>query len=187
MGYGSSGYGDMGYGDMGYGFDGYGDMGYGDMGYGFDGYGDMGYGDMGYGFDSYGDMGYGDMGYGFDGYAPEPSMIEKLFERNEAGQFQLVYPESPAISFTDADDAAIGAYFERKMAEATALDMEFLEAYRSYESAIHQPWNDFLTKAEELTVRGIEMDAKTDQEIVTWVASNTFVDGESLYDKYPQV
>ena len=118
---------------------------------------------------------------------PEPSMIEKLFELNEAGQFQLVYPESPAISFTDADDAAIGAYFEGKMAEATELDMEFLEAYRSYESAVHQPWNDFLTKVEDLTVRGMQMGAKNDQEIVTWVANNTFVDGQSLYDKYPEV
>ena len=31
------------------------------------------------------------------------------------------------------------------------------------------------------------MDAKTDQEIVTWMASNTFINGESLMDKYPQV
>ena len=39
--------------------------------------------------------------------APEPTMVEKLFEKNEEGQFQLVWPESPAISFTDADDAEI--------------------------------------------------------------------------------
>ena len=31
----------------------------------------------------------------------------------------------------------------------------------------------------------MEMDAKTDQEVVEWMARNTFVDGESLYDKYP--
>ena len=76
---------------------------------------------------------------------PEPSMIEKLFEINDAGQFQLVYPESPAISFTDADDAAIQAYFEGKMAEATELDMEFLEAYKTYMSAVQQPYDDFIT------------------------------------------
>ena len=118
---------------------------------------------------------------------PEPSAIEKLFELNEAGQFQLVHPKNPRISFTDADDAKIKKYFEGKMADATALDMEFLEAWNNYESAVHQPWDDFLTKVEELTVRGIEMDAKTDQEVVTWVTQNTFVDGESLYEKYPQV
>ena len=31
------------------------------------------------------------------------------------------------------------------------------------------------------------MDAKTDQEIVEWMASNTFINGESLMDKYPQI
>jgi hypothetical protein len=118
---------------------------------------------------------------------PEPSAVEKLFELNEAGQFQLVHPKSPAISFTDADDAAIQAYFEGKMAESTALDMEFLDAWKNYESVVSQPWNDFLTKVEDLTVRGMQMGAKNDQEIITWMAQNTFVDGESLYDKYPQV
>jgi hypothetical protein len=31
------------------------------------------------------------------------------------------------------------------------------------------------------------MDAKTDQQIVEWMASNTFINGEALIDKYPQV
>jgi hypothetical protein len=31
------------------------------------------------------------------------------------------------------------------------------------------------------------MDAKTDQEIVEWMASNTFINGEALIDKYPQI
>ena len=78
---------------------------------------------------------------------------------------------------TDADDAAIKAWFEDKMAEATAHDMEFVQAYENYESAVSQPYNDFLTKVEDLTVRGLQMDAKTDQEIVEWMAKNTFVDG----------
>ena len=54
-------------------------------------------------------------------------------------------PVGPAISFTDADDAAIKAWFDGKMADATALDMEFLEAWKTYESAVQQPYNDFLT------------------------------------------
>ena len=33
----------------------------------------------------------------------------------------------------------------------------------------------------------MDMGAKNDQEIITWMSQNTFVDGESLYDKYPQV
>ena len=63
---------------------------------------------------------------------PQPTLAEKLFERNEAGQFQLVWPKQPAISVTDADDAAIQAWFEGKMAESTELDMEFLQAYKDY-------------------------------------------------------
>ena len=86
---------------------------------------------------------------------PEPTLAEKLFELNEDGQFQLVWPKNPAITFTDADDAAIKAWFDGKMDEATALDMEFLEAYKDYESAVHAPYNDFLTEVEDLTVRGI--------------------------------
>ena len=31
------------------------------------------------------------------------------------------------------------------------------------------------------------MDAKTDQEIFEWMASNTFINGEALIDKYPQI
>jgi len=118
---------------------------------------------------------------------PEPSLAEKLFELNEDGQFQLVWPKQPAISVTDADDEAVKAWFEGKMAEATALDMEFLQAYKDYLSVISQPYNDFLTQVEDLTVRGMQMGAKNDQEIVEWITKNTFVDGESLYDRYPEV
>ena len=63
---------------------------------------------------------------------PEPSLAEKLFELNEDGQFQLVWPKQPAITVTDADDQAIMAWFEGKMAESTELDMEFLQAYKDY-------------------------------------------------------
>ena len=95
---------------------------------------------------------------------------EKLFEKNEDGQFQLVWPKQPAISVTDADDQAVMAWFEGKMAESTALDMEFVQAYKDYQSAISQPYNDFLTQVEDLTVRGMQMGAKNDQEIFTWIA-----------------
>ena len=78
---------------------------------------------------------------------------------------------------TDADDAAIKAWFDGKVAESTALDMEFYQAFKDYESAVSQPYNDFITQVEDLTVRGMQMDAKTDQEIFEWVAKNTFVDG----------
>ena len=36
--------------------------------------------------------------------------------------------------------------------------------------SIAEPWNEFVTAAEEYTVRGSELDAKTDQEVLTWIA-----------------
>ena len=42
-----------------------------------------------------------------------------------------------------------------------------------------------MTAAEEYTVRGAELDAKTDQEVFTWIAENTFIDGVAAIDKYP--
>ena len=76
---------------------------------------------------------------------PEPTLAEKLFELNEEGQFQLVWPKHPAVSFTDADDAAVMEWWAAKNAEATALDQEFIDAYKNYESVVSQPYNDFLT------------------------------------------
>ena len=78
-------------------------------------------------------------------YEPEPTLAEKLFELNDQGQFQLVWPKNPAITFTDADDAAVMEWWSAKNAEATALDQEFINAYKHYESAVSQPYNDFLT------------------------------------------
>ena len=63
---------------------------------------------------------------------PEPSLAEKLFELNEDGQFQLVWPKKPTITVTDADDQAIMAYLEGKLAESNALDMEYLQALKDY-------------------------------------------------------
>ena len=50
-----------------------------------------------------------------------------------------------------------------------------------------QPKDEFLTEVEELTVRGIKLDYKTKEEILTWMASNTFINGEAAIDKYPQI
>jgi hypothetical protein len=42
---------------------------------------------------------------------PEPTLAEKLFELNDEGQFELVWPNNPTISVTDADDAAIAEWW----------------------------------------------------------------------------
>ena len=53
--------------------------------------------------------------------------------------------------------------------------------------AIELPTENFMTRAENLSDEGREIGLKTDEEIVRFVANNTFVDGESLNEIYPQV
>lgn len=54
-------------------------------------------------------------------------------------------------------------------------------------NAITEPWNDFVTRAEELSIEDAKIDAQTEEEIIRFVADNTFVDGVSLTDKYPEI
>ena len=42
-------------------------------------------------------------------------------------------------------------------------------------------------RAEELSIKDAKLDAQTDEEIIRFIADNTFVDGVSLTDKYPQI
>ena len=44
-----------------------------------------------------------------------------------------------------------------------------------------------MTRAEELSVEDAKLDAQTDEEVIRFIADNTFVDGVSLTDKYPQI
>ena len=53
--------------------------------------------------------------------------------------------------------------------------------------AIELPTENFMARAENLSDEGREIGLQTDEEIVRFVANNTFVDGESLNEIYPQV
>ena len=64
---------------------------------------------------------------------------------------------------------------------------KWADAWIAYEDAITRPWNDFVTRAEELSIEDAKLDAQTDEEIIRFIADNTFVDGVSLTDKYPQI
>lgn len=44
-----------------------------------------------------------------------------------------------------------------------------------------------MTRAEELSVEDAKLDAQTDEEVIRFVADNTFVDGVSLTDTYPEI
>ena len=97
----------------------------------------------------------------------------------------MVKPENPTISFTDVDDSKAKEWMDEKMEETESWEQEWADVWSHYMNSISEPWNQFVTAAEEYTVRGAELDAKTDQEVFTWIAENTFIDGVAAIDKYP--
>ena len=91
----------------------------------------------------------------------------------------------PRISFNDVDEQEIRVWVAGKEVEASEHNQQWVEAWRSYEQAVAQPWDDFVTRAEELTVSGAKMDMQTKEEVISFIAENTFVDGVSLSETFP--
>ena len=44
-----------------------------------------------------------------------------------------------------------------------------------------------MTNAEDLIIEGNKMDAQTKEEVISFVAENTFIDGQSLSEVFPRV
>lgn len=117
----------------------------------------------------------------------QPS-IEDLFELNDEGRYELELPELdlPEISFNDASDTADA--WKASTADAyAAIDQQWVDAWKSYEAAITKPWNDFVTEAERIQRRQDQLDIQTTEDVVNFIANNTFVDGKSLQDTYPEI
>ena len=53
----------------------------------------------------------------------------KVFERNDAGQWQFRQPDLPKISFADVDKEAIRAWVESKETEAELQDQKWVSAW----------------------------------------------------------
>lgn len=53
--------------------------------------------------------------------------------------------------------------------------------------AIEAPWNAFIDRAEQISDEDVEIGMQTDQEYIRFIAENTFVDGKSLSEVYPQI
>ena len=115
--------------------------------------------------------------------------FKDLFEKNEDGRWQLVDRklDLPQLSFSDVDPAEIEEWYQGKMEISSEQGQKWADAWIAYQDAITQPWNDFVYRAEEFAVEGAELDMQTDEEIIRFIADNTFVDGVSLTDKYPQI
>ena len=117
----------------------------------------------------------------------QPS-IEDLFELNDEGRYELDLPELdlPEISFNDA--SATADAWKASTADAyAAIDQQWVDAWKSYEAAITQPWNDFVTEAERIQRERDQLDIQTTEDVVNFIANNTFVDGKSLQDTYPEI
>ena len=125
--------------------------------------------------------------YYYEEEEPQPSMISQLFEQNEAGQWTVVVPEIPTLSFSDVDEAEIDSWAADKEAAYEGLNQKWADAWTSYVDAIQTPWNDFVTQAESLDREGAEMDIATMEEMITFIANNTFIDGASLSETFPSI
>ena len=53
--------------------------------------------------------------------------------------------------------------------------------------AVAEPWNSFVDEAEGLALEDKKLELDTDEEVIRYLADNTFVDGVSLMDTYPQI
>lgn len=56
----------------------------------------------------------------------EPSFISKLFEKNEQGQWALVAPQIPKVSFSDVSDEEIESWAEDKEEAYNAMNEKWV-------------------------------------------------------------
>ena len=114
----------------------------------------------------------------------------KVFEKNDDGQWQrkrkYELPNLPTISFSEVDPEAARAWVESKKAEDALQDQKWVDAIEAYVAAVEEPWHAFLDQAEQLTDENIKMGMETNEEYISYIANNTFVDGKSLSEILPQ-
>ena len=85
------------------------------------------------------------------------------------------------------DEEAVRAWVESKETAAGLQDQKWVDAWQAYQDAITAPWNAFLDRAEQISDEDIKIGMQTDQEYITFIAENTFVDGKSLKEVFPQI
>ena len=113
----------------------------------------------------------------------------RVFDKNAEGRWEVsrdIVPDLPQLSFSDVDKAAVADWLASKEESMELQDAKWAEAWQTYMDAVAQPWNDFLTQAEKLSDEYVESGIQTDQEIMRFIAENTFVDGKSLSEVFPQ-
>lgn len=114
--------------------------------------------------------------------------LDDIFELNDEGRYELreLDLDLPEISFAD-NEAQAEQWVADTEAAYAAIDQMWVDAWKSYEAAIQQPWNDFLDEAERLTAARGYLEIQNAQEVVNFVANNTYVDDETLNEAVPQI
>ena len=64
---------------------------------------------------------------------------------------------------------------------------KWADAWISYQNSIREPWNNFVDQAEKIAYEHDSHNLETDEEVIRFIADNTFVDGISLTNTYPQI
>ena len=121
--------------------------------------------------------------------APEPTAAEKfasMFELNEEGRWEVAKrPDLPQLSWSDVDPVEIEAWYQGKVDLETEQGQKWSDAWIAYMDAVAEPWNSFVDEAEGLALEDDTLRLETDEEVIRYLANNTFVDGDSLMDTYP--
>ena len=112
--------------------------------------------------------------------------MDDVFEMNDHGEWQFKAPDVPKITFNDIDQKAIDNWATEKEAVYRDMDSRWAEAWKSYQAAIAKPWDDFLTSVEGLIQEGHDQDWKTNEEVFTFICNNTYIDGKSIAEKFPE-
>ena len=114
----------------------------------------------------------------------------RVFEQNDAGQWQRknkLLPNLPTISYSDVDPEAFRTWVESKKAENELQDQKWVDAIEAYVDAIEEPWHAFLDQAEQLSDENFKMGMQNSEEVISYIADNTFVDGKSLNEIFPEI
>jgi len=121
----------------------------------------------------------------------EPTAAEKfasMFEQNEAGQWEIAKrPELPKLSWSDVDPVEIEAWYQGKVDLETEQGQKWSDAWIAYMDAVAEPWNSFVDQAEALALEDDTLRLETDEEVIRYLSNNTFLDGVSLMDTYPEI
>ena len=121
----------------------------------------------------------------------EPTPAEKftsMFELNEEGRWEVAKrPSLPQLSWSDVDPVEIEQWYQGKVDLETAQGQKWADAWIQYMDAVAEPWNTFVDQAEALALEDDQIRLETDEEVIRFIADNTFVDGVSLSNTYPEI